>query len=769
MPLSTSYSNHFVTCKYLFLLFVLFTSTQILAQINLQSIATDLNVCGETNVLNLSLTAEQDINTNIDIQITFAEGIKYIDNSIEVLEKPSNLNLNIVSNQVSELQLQVVLNGNTWQTGQSLTFEIQRTATCSAIDFAQIGGTFEEEIVLSQDGTAFANQSANYGIQFASLSIFQPNPVVGASGQKIFRDITLNNGGFACTDDVTYFVVTEQGLEVEAIRFGIFSLPLTFSGDTVFANLNDILLGIGNFDTCFDDGESIELTEEIRAFSCNTILIETRHNVRWGCNDADCNTFSGTTGNVVIEGGTDEPQIRIQPLQYNSPGTCTNGQGEFLVINEGTPNENNPGYIINLFATLEWDFSNPTPPCPKQAGIITNILVNDVPYTKGMYQAGRYAVNLASNQDPNLGLVDADGDGRYDDLPPNDTLHIRYEIDFFCFEDCFCDVGILTDISSVAYNDFCGANLYEKAVESDFTIERSYQIPQATISNNLEVGNIGTITVCSNINQNLNCPSDQSKLIVGISDGLALSPDLPNAYLTDGTPLNATFQNDTIEVAGLEGISINCVNLDLIWTGQEDPESYQINFELLYECETGCDCFEAIDCGFFSIVPGIDPLPDTCANLIESAASIQRQTFGWKDLDLQEKVDPSENSLNLQFALACDTINYQSQSFVEEPFEDLDNMRLRVSYVTTDESSELLQWLSGSFSWYDSELQQSFDCIIPNDLAVFEEASELLRATDFSLIELFESCGLDAADFSQGDSLSIEGDFLVLEEGLNND
>ncbi len=773
MPLFLLSSHRFVIKSCCSFLFVLLFTTSLSAQINLQSVATDLDVCGETNPLTISLTPTEDINTSIELQILFSEGIQYFDNSLNILENPANLNLNILLNLPSELQLEIInLNDETWETGQTLTFEIERTATCSAIDFAQIGGTFAEEITISQNDNVIANQTANYGIQFASLSIFQPNPVVGESGQKIFRNITLNNGGFACTDDVTYFVITEQGLEVEAIRFGTYSIPLTFSGDTVFANLNDIFLGVGNGDTCFDDGESIELIEELRAFSCNTILIETHHNVLWGCNDSDCNSFSGTTGNVVIEGGTDEPQIRIEPLQYNSPGTCTNGQGEFLVINEGTPNENDPGYIINLFVNLEWDFSKTMPPtCPINAGVFTNILVNDVPYTKSMYQSGKYAINLAGNQDSNLGLIDADGDGFYDDLLPNDTLHIRYEIDFFCFEDCFCDVGILTDISSIAYNDFCGASLYIKDVESDFTVERSYQIPQAGLSNKIKVGNIGTLTVCSNIDQNLNCPSDQTKLVVGISDSLALSPDLPNAYLTDGTPLTVTFQNDTIEVTGIEGISVNCINLDLIWIGQEDPENYQIDFDLLYECETGCDCFEAIDCGFFSIAPQIDPLPDTCANLIESTSFIKRQTFGWKDFDLQEKVNPIEDSLSLLFALACDTIRYQSQSFVEEPISDFENIRIRLFYALQNPDTELLEWVaeSGHFRWYDSEQEAHFDCPLSDALALFQVANETARVMDFALSDLFETCGLDATQFSQGDSLFLQGDFMVLEEGLNHD
>ncbi|MEZ4884087.1 MAG: T9SS type A sorting domain-containing protein [Chitinophagales bacterium] len=745
---------------------------QIQAQINIQSIATDLNVCGEANILHISLTPTQDLTQIIDVKIELSEGIEYLENSLTILEIPTNISLNITNiPQPSELQLQIDPNGEIWLSGETLSFEMQRTANCLAIDFAQMGGTFEDHITLSQNGTNIAAQDANYGIQFASLSIFQPDPVVGDSGQKIFRNITINNGGFACTDDVTYILVLEQGLNVEAIAFGLYNIPLTFSGDTVFASLNEIFTSIGNGDECFDDGESITLREELRTYTCQTLLIETQHNVVWGCNANDCNPFSGTTGNVVVLGGADEPAIRVVPLQYSSPGTCTNGQGEFLVINEGTPNENDPGYIISLLVNLEWEFSKLIPPpCPLRAGVLTNIFLNDQPYTKGNYQSGKYAINIAANKDTTFGLTDADGDGFYDDLLAGDTLRVRYEMDFECFEDCFCDVGILTDASHIFYNDFCGASLYEQAVESGFTIERSYQAPQASLSNTIKVGQIGTLKVCSNIEQNLNCPSDQTKLLVTISDSLVLSPNLPNAYLTDGTPLTATAQNDsTIEVTGIEGISVNCILLDLQWTGQKDPKNYQLNFELLYECEEGCDCFEAIDCGSFSKSPDLDPLPDTCVNLLESKAFMKRLTFGWSDFDLQEKVDPNQDSLNLQFALACDTIRYQSQTSVAESIEAFEDIRLRLYYPLANENGEILNWLSGSLRWYDSEQQAYFDTPISDTLALNEVGQGELKAIDFDIESLFEPSELNNAHLSLGDSLFVEAYFVVVEEGLSTD
>ncbi len=754
-----------------FLILITLNHFALQAQINIQSNATDLKVCGASNALNIILTPETESNTPIRININLPEGIEYQDNSLNILQSPSNLTLQITNilQAGTNLQLEVTSSNGTWANGEELDFILQRTANCTAIDFAQIGGTFADEITLSQNETILANQNANYGIQFASLSIFQPAPVAGDSGQKIFRNITLNNGGFACADDVTYFIVVEQGLQVEAIRFGLFNIPLTFSGDTVFAELNDVLLGVGNGDTCFDDGESIELIEELRTFSCNTLLIETQHNVRWGCKDDFCNPFSGTTGNVVIIGGTDESQIRIETLQYNTPGTCANGQGEFRIINDGTSNENDPGYIINLLANIEWNFSNETAPCPRAAGVIQNITVNGHPYNQGNYNSGQYRINLAANQNPDLGVTDADGDGFYDDLLPNDTLQIRYEIDFDCFEACFCDVGVLTDISSIFYNDFCGANVYEQDIESNFTIERSYQIPSASFPNDIEVGTIATLEICSNIDQNLNCPSDQSTLFAYLPDSLVLSPDLPNAYLTDGTPLTAIIENDTLKVTGIEGISVNCINVDLIWTGEVNPESYSFSFDLLYECEAGCDCFEAIDCGTFSRTPTLDEIPDTCVNILQIATSLERQTLGWKDFQLTQSVNPLEEDINLQFALACDTIHYQSQTFVEENIENLTSIRFRLSYAGQIEGEDLLNWFVGNIRWYDSTQGQSFDCVLPHSLLQGQILEGESLAIDLGIDELFGICEWDAAAFSQGDSLIFIGDFEVLEGGLNND
>ncbi|MFK7905954.1 MAG: hypothetical protein AB8B69_12550, partial [Chitinophagales bacterium] len=742
------------------------------AQINVQNIATDLNVCGESNALTYSLTPEQEIQGIIDLQITLSEGIEYLDNSLLILESPNNISLSIINvPETFQIQLQVNTNGTTWAIGETLSFEIQRTANCSAIDFAQIGGTFEDQISISQGGTNIANQDANYGIQFASLSIFQPGIVSGDSGQKIFRDITINNGGFACTDDITYFVVLEQGLTMEKIRFGTYSFPLTFSGDTVFVSLNEILLGVGNGDTCFDDGESIVLKEELRMYSCQTLLIETEHNIRWGCNGNACNPFEGTTGDVVIIGGTEEPNIRIVPLQYNVPGTCTNGQGEFLVINDGTPNENDPGYIINPLINLEWDFSFPDSGCSKAAGIITNPIINGIPYDKGGYNSGKYAINLAANKNTEMGLVDADGDGFYDDLLPGDTIHVQYQIDFDCSEACFCDIGVLTDISSVLYNDFCGASVYQQAVESDFTIERSYEIPQSDFPTNLKIGEIGTLNVCSDIDQNLNCSSDQSTLLVSVSDSLVLSPNLPNAYLTDGTPLTAILLADgMIEVAGIEGISVNCINLDFIWNGQVNPENYSLSFDILYECETGCDCFEGTSCGSFSKTPTLDALTGECVSVLNSGASAIRQTYGWTDFDLQETVNPNEDALNLLMALACDTISYQSETFVESSVEDYNDIRLRLLYSNSDEGLPLLEWLYGTIRWYDSETENYFDCPITEAFAEIEPTEDaVLNGIDFAVNDFFENCGLNGNDFSQGDSLFLQIDFIVVEGNLSSD
>ena len=108
----------------------------------------NLDACYGTQALNVSIFAQEDLTDGFTVTVSLPQGIEYVPASLAI--NNTDVELTMVETDISNLNEPVfmVTFNQDMLLGNELSFSIERSANCSAIDFAQAGGNFADLITV---------------------------------------------------------------------------------------------------------------------------------------------------------------------------------------------------------------------------------------------------------------------------------------------------------------------------------------------------------------------------------------------------------------------------------------------------------------------------------------------------------------------------------------------------------------------------------------------------------------------------------------------
>ncbi len=288
-----------------------------------------------------------------------------------------------------------------------------------------------------------SNEEFNSSVHLSVLNMLSPLSPVDATitslGDPSCQTITLSQDGLSAY--------------LDSFRFEIVGLEL-FGGDLVLDKIevNNILVPSGdigydagtlttslNIDDAYFPANSLNnpadgqmnTSEVVEVEVCYTLnscpeRADTPFNylARWGCDGMDCGTSSQTSFIKVVPTGS-LPAIATAALNAEGIEICGNpGTVSITVTN---PNANTDQ---NTYTDLQVGFQT----CDKPNLDVTNVIVGGITVPSSYYEWVGDDINIdfTSNTDPNLGLVDHDGDGFYDDLLGNTSITAEVTIEVTC-------------------------------------------------------------------------------------------------------------------------------------------------------------------------------------------------------------------------------------------------------------------------------------------------------------------------------------------------
>lgn len=754
--------------------FLFFFTLSLEAQVIIKTNATpDIAVCQSPEILEVEITANATFTENLIVEVQLPLGISYVSQSIEVIEGTAN-NLEMVEMDISDATQPIFqINASTaapFNDGEHIVFQIAREADCMAITYAQSGGTFEDLIVVDFGGGSEEELGAPYNILFASLALFAPNAMSAEAGTVVEREVTIVNGGLACTNSVRYELgFPDEKAAVEEILLNGVSLPFEVVNNGIIVDIAaDFFLLIGNGDGCFDDGETLVLTEIILLNGCSISSFSFNHQVSWGCKEQSCNMSQNVGSSIGVTSGVGV-KLDIKTLSVSAPSTCSNGLYSGYIANVGSQT------VFNLRVNLGWGAN-----LSQNSGVDwDNALVNNQNYALSE-NGNSYILDFTDNTNSDLGLSNVDGGTIFNDLLPNDTLFFSVEMDYLCgvtyFEKESLNIG-------VSYKEPCGNLVFNKK-GAIFQLERqvlgNYSKGATDIWND---GTDYTFSFCTEGSQTLNCPDDFAELQILAPFDFGLMPI--RAYLDDGTPLDIeVVSGELIVVSGIEGMEEECVNVDfqLDCTCFTTPKYMSLDWEYVYTCEEeNCDCKENLYSGQYEVFThcryaSLAECADGNGIIIDIGAGqgdfegclmtlnmkAERASLGWTDFTFTEQVDATDEGLGLDLALPCDSIRVESDGLVVSTLAD--NAYVRVIYHVLY-NTEVLQFSSGIVHYVDSQTGIGYDCPVSAEMATNTTSlflNEEVQTIDINLTETLGTC-YPKTQFSALDSINFEGYFRVLD------
>ncbi|MFK7904321.1 MAG: T9SS type A sorting domain-containing protein, partial [Chitinophagales bacterium] len=647
--------------------------------------------------------------------------------------------------------------------GDEFVFRIAREADCMAIVYTQSGGTFEDLVVVDFEGGSESELGAPYGVLFASLAIFPPAEASGEVGGFAEREVSIVNGGLACTHSIRYeldFSDTRATLD-EILLNGV-SLPFEVVNDGITVEIfDDFFFLIGNADACFDGDETLILTERFLLGDCQSAVgdVDFTHRVYWGCKEGECNPSEETESTIDLLPSS-FIDLSFQNLTTIRPSSCTNGMYEVRIVNTGNQIATN----LNVF--LGWG----APIAQFSGGIVVNAQVNEISYP--IVTDEGYSLDFRENTLSTIGLKDVNNDGFYDAFLPQDTLIVKVELDYDC--------DLLTTKSFKRYfyvepyfTDACGKDRWKNHFTS-FSIERF--LTDQYIKGDTDIWNDGkdyTFSFCTEGTQKMNCSDNKAELELDIPSDL-----IPiRAYLNDGTLLNIEVDSDgKTVVKGIKGVSETCIQVDfqLECTCLATPKLLEIDWAYVYICEEGCGCRETFFEGIYEVYThckynsveeceGEVVIWDGDGCLATVGMKAERASLGWTDLTFTEHVEATDENIQLDLALPCDSIRVEADGISYSI--EADNAYVRVIY-NSPTAQEALEYTSGKVHYYDIQTGNTYDCTISAESAIASNIEENQWAIDINLTETLGNC-YPKAQLSLLDSINFEGYFAVLDVGLN--
>ncbi|CAM4283969.1 gliding motility-associated C-terminal domain-containing protein [Zobellia nedashkovskayae] len=607
-----------------------------------------------------------------------------------------------------------------WDVGDEVTFTFERSANCDAVQYLNSGGLFKDAHTINFQDAGGANSDfdddptvSSYSLLAASLNIAAIPTVNANVGETYTRNITIAQGGNGCTETFTYYVdLGEDVDDVYQLYFGATPLTpdningqiLTYEFDLNAAPFAGV---VGNNDNCFDNGESIPLTEEFRVDDCiDTAIV---HNAYWGCNaGVTCQAAAPQTGSLNF--GANVPDIEVTKVGSTNPDLCkavtytikienTNATAGSMALDVGinlgrgangspvSTADSNPLWGYERFETRKFsNFRFGTNP-----SFTPNNIASDI-----------YATTTTNVIPPNFftsdpdgagGFDDLDNDGYYDDLPPGESTELSFDFELTPKDNCgtsrFDYLEWEHTYFDVFFKDQCkGDRIPERIDLNYFNIIRDYrsvtEIDAPTdivndedftiaISPSMQANGVGTPTIDGEAIFADNGNTEWS-ITIEVPTGMSLQPSASSEFTQIGNVI--TYTTTTINNVSVEFKDL--VEFPLTFScGPNGIQAipYTTNFKAIGSSGTCWD--QDIHCGVINI---FTHCPGPCVGPAIEGFDAKRITAGWTDETMSTKVVLDDNTGGLNKYLAGDQMQITTTASINNI--SLDNLYFDLTYNT---------------------------------------------------------------------------------------
>jgi uncharacterized repeat protein (TIGR01451 family) len=327
--------------------------------------------------------------------------------------------------------------------GVTVTFAVD--VSCEALDLARAALPMMR---ITMDYTGAFNPAASplldkmdsepFNIQSAILTITPDMATRSLTKDSPFnRCFTLRNTGYGSVDRVYLYDTTAVGANfISATIAGAAATPLateniTWNGKPATITKWVISGAALGSDGILSPNETVDICENMMLADCGSF--KTRFRVEYKCseNAAPCST---ATGNTTIDTDPGVPAMRPMVLNYEKPNGCPTRHVRMSFLNNGTAAGANTGQATNI--ALYFGFLVDSTVSIAADVPITNVRINGVALTTTIWSGVGIKVDmaqLATDPDGAGGLMDLNGDGKFNDMLLGDSLIVEFDYAPFCY------------------------------------------------------------------------------------------------------------------------------------------------------------------------------------------------------------------------------------------------------------------------------------------------------------------------------------------------
>lgn len=648
---------------------------------------------------------------------------------------------------------------------------------------------YNAEIICGYDNTEFFNYTVTYNSSSYSGSdpplqnYYYPTVVITSItnssatvpvNQTVVRDFTIEQQGLNASVDTLIFLDEHTGdIEVLSVNIGTLIIdpgPGPIFVDTIIITGSDLPGG----NNLFDYGETIIISETVKLVGCTNG--QSTINVTWGCYGNYCDSYSAFPS-VSPAAGVPLIDINFTGNQLGWGFIDNSGFIEFTITNNGT----GAGTAFDL-VTLAGFSSGGGTYYPNNNwlneidsfSVNGNLLESVYNYAAGATN-GRYAYyfNYSYTIDPDgpgVGIEDVDGDGFFDDLPIGHSVTVKAHT-YYNWQEA---------LATIPTGNSCGRGWTNNAWQGfrygyDLTDQCSSQPGATWVPNSYKTlfmtYNTNTLqhtippdiyeativwmeqeVVTGTRVENEGCPNDSVIYHLVLPDGIEIAP---------GT---ATFKGVSMGAPTITGNTVvYYLNKNRIKSGGWFKVPLKIDCAIPHD-PTGtiqtslkfwCDKTN-YPARFFtywcseSPVFGIQCPPGSCTDPYISSFSVERTIMGWTDNQLSQRVDPSTPGINLNHAMARDSIRIEAAGILNGSTDSL-YFELSHDNLPGNWANQLFfDYISDTLYFHDFETDDWDTCINLGPQITNGITSSMV----LNMSNLTQPGGcLDGKSFTDGDSL----------------
>lgn len=622
--------------------------------------------------------------TGTKVRVGLPAGISYVPGTVSKVSGTAALGI-VYDAGSSTPQSPVFDITGTITTGNDIEFSIGRAADCSA----SAGGGFDSVYVTFTGGCTGLSMTnnadpavKNYSILDPSLNFSTaPTAITGAViGTTATRTMVITNGGNGGTDTMGFYIAypggtvsnTAPGNAITAN--GASFTPYATNGDTLFYKIyGTTAFGM---DGILSNAETVTITEPIRVNSCGTSTNSTAYATYWGVNTSPSGRckYETVSGSVTMASGAATIIIAEQNLIQPS-NMCDSAIVEVVIRNNGNELASGAGTAHNItqYIGLHNGDNNGVGGGVRASESVTSFSIKDganwVPLTStggvpaintGAASASVALSQLTAAPATSYGLIDADGDGVFDDLPVGASFTLRYKIGYMCTPGCSTQVKSGSPYYQATYSNMCGqaatstqlsgasaATGNGRSIPTENRIRSSAVYP-VTAPPDIIDGQVATIriqgqrdfrvnpAIFTNSSSLYSCPTNLLKLRITVPKGITLSAGRYfqnhstsiNTIVSSNTESYATY--DIIEITGRqESYTYFAFEADVVLDCDNYIPGTAISYTVSYVCDASasCGCEEVWACNTIPMTPHCGNC--TTGGLTVTSTDIQRTTGGF--------------------------------------------------------------------------------------------------------------------------------------------